>query len=1049
MPFIVFMKKRGDSEQNLPDNQKNKVVEAFRANAEKPDDDFPYLKADAYQSLKKQIIKLYFDEYFRITLLGAAVSDLEESFNTQENAIRERYGAFEKGNKENPETTADLKAARDLGKKRVDDFYSELKGQLKKYFTGNIEQDRPNILKIRESQFIIGDWYDGKPTWKRAAQNILEPSTAQANIIRLCEDVEYTIYGNPTRLQAEISITAGSTTDPNNPNIISITRDGKTVRFQKFQDLQTRDGTFCYRILDISDDILTTFPEIKTAPLLNNANQSTPDGRPTPEQAAEEARKRSGAIEEIFGDFDKFDQQCVLLKLIDKIVDLNKENGEKNTFEGIVALEAENLNEARIITNLINGSSRFQPFVNIPNYIMPALMPKIRLIKSYLKEDNSQVDIEIPLEEFVNQEDILVENIARGFGFGLKTFSWENTSFNEVDRNIDAHLVLKFSNMDSFIKIREGKVIGLTGTPPPDIEKFQKFKFLDLIYQVPTDKDKQKEAMLIAAAEGLVPNKFHIKISVGWSFDENVLANLVEKSELEPLKTAILANNVVFYLFNKGHDLSFEKDGGVTVDINYQSAQEARMNDEEYSNVLNILDELKIKKLSETRKEAESIQRAIEEEPREEKKTELSEGLEKALNEQTTLETELNSDIYRKFILELYKTKAVKLAAINGSDLVKLKLSLTPFKENSRPNIRRLNDLENKIYDNEDIEKIKTLLQTRITEKTEKIIPYFYFGDLLSLVIKIINRDTTKEKLKLALGPYVYQRFISENLKNENKTKQFGSFKDRLRIINIGDIPISMDYFIFWFEEEIVKKGRRAYTLRTFLSNIINKLIIQVLRPSCFGKNFAIGNYKLDVHLLNVIRDNQTDPLSLTHYNKLGNIRRPIAKTKGVLDNSINFLISERLQTIPYIYIQLMYINENKMIANEDINRMQGIYHLRLGAERGLVKEINFAKDDNKYIAPAIYAQQGVVTPGVLSVPYNAEISMVGNTIFKPGAIVYVDPSFMLSVPSLRGAGRNVIKQMRLGGFYLITRTRNVIESGRFNTTVSARWVAQGEETSG
>jgi len=968
MPFIVFMKKRGDSEQNLPDNQKNKVVEAFRANAEKPDDDFPYLKADAYQSLKKQIIKLYFDEYFRITLLGAAVSDLEESFNTQENAIRERYGAFEKGNKENPETTADLKAARDLGKKRVDDFYSELKGQLKKYFTGNIEQDRPNILKIRESQFIIGDWYDGKPTWKRAAQNILEPSTAQANIIRLCEDVEYTIYGNPTRLQAEISITAGSTTDPNNPNIISITRDGKTVRFQKFQDLQTRDGTFCYRILDISDDILTTFPEIKTAPLLNNANQSTPDGRPTPEQAAEEARKRSGAIEEIFGDFDKFDQQCVLLKLIDKIVDLNKENGEKNTFEGIVALEAENLNEARIITNLINGSSRFQPFVNIPNYIMPALMPKIRLIKSYLKEDNSQVDIEIPLEEFVNQEDILVENIARGFGFGLKTFSWENTSFNEVDRNIDAHLVLKFSNMDSFIKIREGKVIGLTGTPPPDIEKFQKFKFLDLIYQVPTDKDKQKEAMLIAAAEGLVPNKFHIKISVGWSFDENVLANLVEKSELEPLKTAILANNVVFYLFNKGHDLSFEKDGGVTVDINYQSAQEARMNDEEYSNVLNILDELKIKKLSETRKEAESIQRAIEEEPREEKKTELSEGLEKALNEQTTLETELNSDIYRKFILE---------------------------------------------------------------------------------VIKIINRDTTKEKLKLALGPYVYQRFISENLKNENKTKQFGSFKDRLRIINIGDIPISMDYFIFWFEEEIVKKGRRAYTLRTFLSNIINKLIIQVLRPSCFGKNFAIGNYKLDVHLLNVIRDNQTDPLSLTHYNKLGNIRRPIAKTKGVLDNSINFLISERLQTIPYIYIQLMYINENKMIANEDINRMQGIYHLRLGAERGLVKEINFAKDDNKYIAPAIYAQQGVVTPGVLSVPYNAEISMVGNTIFKPGAIVYVDPSFMLSVPSLRGAGRNVIKQMRLGGFYLITRTRNVIESGRFNTTVSARWVAQGEETSG
>jgi hypothetical protein len=1048
MALIVFMKKKGDNATESDPDQ-FKVPDEYRSYAAEPDKDYPYFNQTTYQAYKKEIIKLYFNIYFNLDLLklpAPSQTPVQQILDSEENKLREAYGGYPRdpsGNETNDETKKDLQAARDLGKNNVTAFYNDLKSQLSRHFTGNIDQDKENIKKLRDNPNCIPAWENktqGEKSWKKIAQRILDETVEERNIIRLCSEVQYNLQGSNVVASGVVNIISGATREG---NIVTITRNGKVFKFQKQLDARLGDGSDCYRIIEGLEKVKEEFTDqeitIESPPQVQT--QTDPNGgrttAPTVEDVAATEQAKADAAVQVFGNFDKFDQQCILLKMMDKVVELNKEDGKKPTFRNIVCLDADNVNEARVLTNLINGSSQYRPFVNIPNYVIPALIPKIRLIKSYLKEDNSQVDIELPLEEYVNSDDVLSENLTRGFGYGLKTFSWENTSFNEVDRNIDAHLVLKFSNMDSFIQVREGNIVGLTGTPPPDIDKFKKFKFMDLIYQAPPD----------ASSEGLVPNKYHIKVSVGWSFDDNVLADLVESYEIEPLKKAIKANNVIFYLFNKGHDLNFEKDGSITVDINYQSAQEARMNDEQYSNVLNVLDELKIKKLAEKRKEVATKQKEVDEEEREKEKEELSQGLKQAIEQQTTLETELDSDIYRKFILELYKKRAVKLLAIGAKDIINLKISLTPLKENSRPKIRRLTDIENKIYGEEDIEKIKTILTTRITEKTEKIIPYFHLGDLFSLVMTIINRDSSQERLKLALGPYIYQKFISEELKKEAKIKKFGTFKDRLSIINIADLPVSMDFFVNWFEEEIVKKGRKTYTIRSFLSNIINKLIIQVLRPNCFGKSFAIGNYKLDVHLLNVIRKGTIDPLTGKFYNNLDfNSRLKINNVKNVLDNSINFLYSEKVQTIPYIYIQLMYVNQDKMIVNEDINMMQGIYHLRLGAEKGLVKEINFAKDDNKFIAPAIYAQQGVVTPGVLSVPYNAEISMIGNTIFKPGAIVYIDPSFTLSVPNLKGPGRKVIKDMRLGGFYLITRTRNVLESGKFNTAVSARWIAQGEE---
>ena len=137
-------------------------------------------------------------------------------------------------------------------------------------------------------------------------------------------------------------------------------------------------------------------------------------------------------------------------------------------------------------------------------------------------------------------------------------------------------------------------------------------------------------------------------------------------------------------------------------------------------------------------------------------------------------------------------------------------------------------------------------------------------------------------------------------------------------------------------------------------------------------------------------------------------------------------------------------INSPLMKVNEIINSRRGIYHIKSGLDRGIVKEVNFAKDELTAMPVAIYSQQGTVNPKLLRTPYNATVSMLGNTVFKPGAIVYVDPSFTLSIPEIKRRTSSVIEEMGLGGFYIITATKNSISTGKFTTELSLRFANYG-----
>lgn len=824
----------------------------------------------------------------------------------------------------------------------------------------------------------------------------------------------------------------------------------------------------CYKIdpAGITADIIkSTLPELKALSVLSEETAINDEfvAAGSPQDLEEVTR---GVLE----NFNRFEQQCILLRNMKTFVDRSDRNKD---FTNIVCLDIDNDSDAQKLTNLINGSRHFKPFINIDNAVLSSLVPKLKLIKSYTLQNGKTLDVELPMEEFVNPEDLLQDNLARGLGFGLESFSWENTSFNEADRNISANITLKFSNMDSFSKIRKGRIIG-EKDQVDDASKFEDFKFLELIYQLASkvnEKPKNDEEARLIQNNA----KFKIKVAVGWSYNDNILNNLLDSSGVEALKKAIDANNTIFYLYNKGHDIKFEKDGSVIITINYRSAQEARLNDEERANILAY--QPPIRDLEELDKRIESKIEDVKNSSTSSKAL-LEKQLDDLQKKKELVISNTNFQIYSKFLDKLFNNAVIKVASIRVKDLVNLKLGLLPT-QNKKPvlnvkfetefegeacsdarrtsaEINKLNNPSNtqKLQDMQSkIEKLKELLVK--SDNNKKVIPYFYLGDLLDVIVENINENEGKDEdiIRMVTGPFVYNRLKSTTIANLQKTGDLAADGPSVSFsANISDIPVSFEFFMTWFEEQVIIPRKNVYTLKNFLSNMLSTFITNVLSPKCFGQRFLTAPVKSDIMILNSTLYNGRDRLTgITAKDRRFGKRITLTETvKAALDQSAVFSLLENTKIIPYVYLQMVYVDsKDKFYIDETKNAKDGIYHLKLGVDRGLVKEVNFTKDDLPSVAPLVYSRQGTVNSRILRTPYNADVSMVGNTIFKPGSIVYIDPTYTLSIPNLKTETANVISEIGLGGFYIVYKTNNVIKSGVFNTEISCRFINYGTTTNG
>ena len=369
-------------------------------------------------------------------------------------------------------------------------------------------------------------------------------------------------------------------------------------------------------------------------------------------------------------------------------------------------------------------------------------------------------------------------------------------------------------------------------------------------------------------------------------------------------------------------------------------------------------------------------------------------------------------------------------------------------------------------------------------------VSYFYAGDLIDTILKyigitIVNLPHQLQKAMEAdefLKKYTdviheevnnYKRFAQNFMKfrlilgpielvNTNTT---GKILDS-KIFNLGDIPVSVKYFMEFLNERIFKRERETYTLPEFLNDFFMIFLRDFLnKDSCYG-NRAKQKTILHKNVITAYNEEQHegwDPIAFwckENGKKRMNVRdpknpppQPILNVMGKRDNAgfdggfenemhyLTYFVA-RVQPTE-LMLGLKSSQEDTGEVNEDGDpitvptgdHVRGLWHYQIGKDRGIVKSIDLVKSDTPGLAEARWASEGYDNLQQLRVLYNANIKTFLDVNTYPGTYIYVEP---------RGFDPNTehdLTQFGIGGYFMIKSAEHTLGPGVAETTIDARWV--------
>ena len=343
----------------------------------------------------------------------------------------------------------------------------------------------------------------------------------------------------------------------------------------------------------------------------------------------------------------------------------------------------------------------------------------------------------------------------------------------------------------------------------------------------------------------------------------------------------------------------------------------------------------------------------------------------------------------------------------------------------------------------ESLKTIKTFDQA-VRNNTNYAIKFFYLGDLIQAALAIIAGydpipayDQTKvrkinrqHEIKLMLGPVIFET-TTANGKTAQKRK------------NLADLPIALNEYISWFNQEVVSNLLDTWTLDTFLTAVLSRFFPKILGEDCISPdNEAILNTspKLTIVPLDL-------PKSLKGKKRSGSIPSP-RNGHNKPRHYLNFFRRDgdgtarpyNLSTLhPWEIDQVLYVywyayDRTKIFKGDEKEDREkhSIYHYYMGADRGLVKNIKFKRNDMPGLVEGRIVSENCRSLQLREV-YDTTIQLFGNPLVKPGQYIYVTPSPFL--------GRNAYGRMLgMTGYYYVTKVRGEMSPGSFETTVDGWW---------
>lgn len=771
--------------------------------------------------------------------------------------------------------------------------------------------------------------------------------------------------------------------------------------------------------------------------------------------------------------------QAILLNNIKNIVEYQKSNEGffdkiQDPYNNIITLMDEN--SALSVGKLL---ALPDSVVEVYNRMTPLekgfLYPKVHIYKMNSNGDYTEIkfknhfdDKQLNLYESEKlANDILAEK-DDAYAAGIKSIHIKNRPEKEGDVNINVTISIEF---ESIIALLQSQVRDLINIPL----NIDDINFLD----------------------------YRLRLVVGWNIPDDYSNNPAID---EQFKNAIEYSEEVYLLQIYKHNISFNENGSVQLEIEYGAAIEGyfESNKADILNIDNILQQkaglkegtsifskiqssmFKFSQFPEYAKNYYEIERLKKElqsigtnpSESENKKTE---EIQKKIGELQEINIKYSKFLrkvrYGYFLKMLYEQGRLYTLDIpeetlqiyndavfnNETDKDKILTNKT-IKESlqhffSLPNAKNIRKVGNRKFDAssfiENENKLVTDVKEGVVAESEE--------DNDDNIKKILEESknfkvvTVQERV---LGFIEEFNYNSENIKNKP-----------IYFIRLGDIFEVASSFIEKFQEYNIIFGTiEFYDYKNGKTDTINIadipisldhfsmwFINTVIKPqldSYYYKNFIEDVIRtLLSPLFGFFFSGIKTPLSAVTFNSQIITSTVKIKEKVLTTDQIKGKLvdkNKKEKTFYQYYIIYATVLENKDlkgIEKDDIGK--GIYHYKIGSSTGVLTRANFVRIDFEKLRDARYVSQNLNTAGqVLREHYNVDLALIGNPLFQNGRLIYMDGSGYGSL------GREATESIGLGGYYLVHGIEHVIENGDWKMDIhgifnSPRFGAYGNPVGG
>ena len=758
------------------------------------------------------------------------------------------------------------------------------------------------------------------------------------------------------------------------------------------------------------------------------------------------------------------------------------------------------------IKNLLTAKTYAQHFLTLTNTQLSALVPRIRLWRINYKLENPTnppvVDPNNPETEFYFHShydsngigSLTMGRYGRGAGVGIKEFTWSDkaTSPGDKGKRFESVLKLHFQSLDDLISSQDARAGNAEEDPP---------SFLNLIvpphYQATETNADGKKVM---SSDKYNPEFFQIRATVGWGIPNQAIADSLGFT-MEQIQ-AVQDSQETFFLQLNRHSFDFAEDGSIEMTVEYYATQEGMLDsgaldlfyvsDSQVQEKLDagVIESFKGKnenygELEKRRNDAEA-----------DGKHGKAHKIKGEMNDlQAKARKVLVAEQHNSLIETLAKDNAVRSMKVKASAVGMFKMDTPGFgglrwvqrtmKGSAEDMINAFKgkgkeDLvcsegagtvpqESAGFDNltADTEKIADEKKDNVMEFLDDFelepkankdcvnLRYFFLGDLIDAACNILLGGGASEKYKksmfygkfsVILGPITYTNpFRTETINGEEVMAK--------ESLSLADVPVSFDLFRIWWMKTVIEPGLPAMTLKQFVEGVVGQLITPAIGPDAFGEagkaNVGAARGTPSITLFNFPSPGGESKIPLGKKVPVSDLRTMFGTGGGHPSDSNQFYSV----VDSYYYLYICFISRDvsslKGCYQEDLDN--GIYHLALGRDRGVIKTIKFKRSDFPGVKEHAMTRDESLGYENLREPYDADVTMIGSTLFQNGDLVFLNPLTVGSGANPGGMAdrTDVMSRLLIGGYYVVINVDNTVSADGFETSFSSKRLGKYDHKAG